>query len=134
MTIQPFDFYNHDIEMNDKTLLNPTMKDISEVINSLGTLTGGTDDIDIEDGNVVTGTISTASQTFTFSNPPASGTNGSFVFFITNGGSQTITWPTSVDWVDGISPTLTTGLDVIVFTTNDVGIHWLGFVVGLDVK
>jgi len=106
-----------------------------EIINILGDLGGGTDDIDLDDGNVVTATVSTAAQTFTFSNPPATGTNGSFSLYLTNGGSQTITWPASVDWVDATAPTLTAaGVDVLVFTTNDAGTLWSGFVAGLDVK
>jgi len=106
-----------------------------ETVNALGDLGGGTDDIDLEDGNVVTATVSTAEQTFTFSNPPESGINGSFTLFLTNGGSQTINWPASVDWVDATAPTLTAdGIDVLVFTTNDAGTTWLGFVAGLDVS
>ncbi len=83
----------------------------------------------------MTATVSTAEQTFTFTNPPASGVNGSFTLFLTNGGSQTVNWPASVDWPDATAPTLTAaGVDVLVFTTNDAGTIWLGFVAGLDVK
>ncbi len=106
-----------------------------EIINDLGTLTGGTEDIDLEDGTVVTATISTATQTFTFSGAPNSGNNGSFTLFLTNGNSQTVNWPASVDWPNGVVPTLTTsGLDVLVFTTNDSGTTWYGFVAGRDLS
>lgn len=123
------------LDMQDSLLTRPKLKDYSEVINVLGDLAGGTDDIDLEDGNVVTATVSTATQTFTFSNPAATGSNCGFTLFLTNGGSQTINWPASVDWVDATAPTLTAaGIDVLVFTTNDAGTTWYGFVVGLDVK
>jgi len=123
------------INMGDEELKRPKFLDVSETLNTIGDLAGGTDDIDLTLGNVVTATVSTAAQTLTFSNPPITGSNGSFSLFLTNGGSQTITWPTSVDWVAATAPTLTTaGIDVIVFTTNDAGTTWIGFVAGLDVK
>ena len=110
-------------------------KDYSETVNALGDLGGGTDDIDLSLGNVVTATVSTSTETFTFSNPPASGKAGSFTLILTNGGSQTVNWPASVDWVGGTAPTLTSaGVDVITFVTTDGGTTWLGFVAGLDIK
>jgi len=123
------------IDMEDTVLTRPKFLDVSETVNVLGDLAGGTDDIDLEDGNVVTATVSTSEQTFTFSNPPASGSNGSFTLFLTNGGSQTVNWPGSVDWPAATAPTLTAaGVDVLVFTTNDGGTTWLGFLVGLDIS
>lgn len=111
------------------------LKDYSEIINALGDLGGGTDDIDLSSGNIVTATVSTSEETFTFSNPPESGTTGSFTLILTNGGSQTVNWPASVDWAGGTAPTLTTsGVDVLVFITTDGGTIWLGFSSGLDMK
>ena len=90
--------------------------------------------VDLTLGNVQTYTLS-GGQTLTFTNPPATGNSGSFTLMVTNGGSATLTWPTSVDWTGGTAPTLTSsGLDVLVFTTIDAGTTWLGFTVGLDVK
>ncbi len=112
-----------------------TVTELNETINTIGDTGGGSDAIDYELGGVATATVSTAEQTFTFTNPPSSGVNGSFVLFLTNGGSQTVNWPASVDWVAATAPTLTAaGVDVLVFTTNDAGTTWLGFVAGLDVK
>ena len=106
-----------------------------DVVSVLGDLGGGTDDIDVSLSDSVTATVSTSTQTFTFSNPPASGTSGGFTFFITNGGSQTVNWPTSVDWPDGLEPELTiSGLDVLTFTTLEGGTIWMGFVNGFDIK
>ena len=78
-------------------------------------------------GNVVTGTVDTGETTFTFSNPSASGTACSFTLILTNGGSQTVNWPASVDWPGGAAPSLTaSGVDVISFYTTDGGTTWYG--------
>ena len=91
-------------------------------------------DIDLALGNVQTYTLS-GNQTLTFSNPPASPKSGSFTLILTNGGSATLTWPTSVDWAGGTAPTLTAaGIDAIVFTTIDGGTIWYGFAAGLDLS
>ena len=116
-------------------LNNFAFKDYGEKVNALGDLGGGTDDIDLTKGNVITATVSTSTETFTFSNPPASGTAGSFTLVLTNGGSQTVNWPGAVDWAGGTEPSLTSsGVDVITFFTTDGGSTWLGFAAGLDVK
>ena len=91
-------------------------------------------DIDLSLGNVQTYTLS-GNQTLTFSNPPALPKSGSFTLLVTNGGSATLTWPTSVDWAGGTAPTLTAaGIDAIVFTTIDGGTIWYGFAAGLDLS
>jgi hypothetical protein len=119
----------------DYQVSRPYFLDIGETVNALGDTGGGTDDIDIEAGNVVTATVSTATQTFTFSNPSATGRSCSFLLILTNGGSQTVNWPGAVDWAGGSAPTLTaSGLDVLVFTTVDAGTTWLGFLAGADVS
>ncbi len=119
----------------DQILDRPVLKDYGETINALGDLAGGTDEISLVSGNVVTATVSTSTETFTFANPPASGTAGSFTLFLTNGGSQTVNWPASVDWPEGSAPSLTTsGIDVLTFTTLDGGTIWYGFLAGSDMK
>ena len=117
----------------DKVIQRPVVKDYGETVNAIGAIGGGTQDIDLESGNVVTGTVDTSETTFTFSNPPTTGTAGSFTLILTNGGSQTVNWPGAVDWAGGTAPTLTTaGIDVITFTTIDAGTIWYGFAAGLD--
>jgi len=106
-----------------------------ENVNAIGSTGGGTQDINLALGNVVTATVDTSANTFTFSNPPASGKCGSFTIILTNGGSQTVNWPGAVDWAGGTAPTLTTsGRDVLTFTTVDGGTIWYGFAAGLDMK
>ena len=123
------------LQMADQIVQRPEMKDYAETVNAIGSIGGGTQDIDLESGNVVTGTVDTSTTTFTFSNPPASGKAGSFTLILTNGGSQTVNWPASVDWAGGTAPTLTTaGVDVLTFTTVDGGTIWYGFAAGLDMQ
>lgn len=106
-----------------------------EEVNAIGATGGGTQDINLASGNVVTATVDTSANTFTFSNPPASGKCGSFTLILTNGGSQTVNWPAAVDWAGGTAPTLTTsGIDVLTFTTVDAGTIWYGFLAGADMK
>ncbi len=119
----------------DEEISRPKFKDYAETINALGDLGGGTDAIDFTAGNVVSATVSTSTQTFTFTNPPANGIAGSFTLFLTNGGSQTVNWPSSVDWAGGTAPSLTSsGVDVLTFTTLDAGTTWYGFAAGTDMK
>lgn len=82
-------------------------------------------DIDLSTGNYFTKTIS-ANSTFTFSNPPASGTVGSFTLELTHT-SGTVTWPTSVKFNADTAPTLTTGkTHLFFFVTDDGGTRYRG--------
>jgi hypothetical protein len=113
----------------------PKVKDYGETVNAIGSIGGGTQDIDLESGNVVTGTVDTSETTFTFSNPSASGTACSFTLILTNGGSQTVNWPAAVKWAGGAEPELTaSGVDVLTFVTVDAGTTWYGFAAGLDMS
>ena len=112
-------------------LNNFTFKGYEEEVNALGDLGGGTDDIDLTKGKVITATVSTSAETFTFSNPPASGICSSFTLILTDGGSQTVNWPASVSWMTSEAPTLViSGVDVLSFQTTDGGTTWYGWVEG----
>ena len=116
-----------------QVISNPVVKDYGETVNIIGGTGGGTQDIDITAGNVVTATVDTSTNTFTFSNPSVSGVSCSFTLILTNGGSQTVNWPASVDWAAATAPTLTAaGVDVLTFMTVDGGTIWYGFAGGLD--
>ena len=115
-----------------QVISNPVVKDYGETVNVIGATGGGTQDIDLEDGNVVTATVTASANTFTFSNPSTSGVSCSFTLILTNGGSQTVNWPASVDWAAATAPTLTAaGVDVLTFMTVDAGTIWYGFAGGL---
>ena len=110
-----------------QTLTNKLLKDYGEVNNAIGSTGGGTQDIDITLGNSVSATVDTSTNTFTFSNPTAAGNLSGFVLYLTNGGSQTVNWPASVDWPAATAPTLTAaGVDILVFTTIDGGTIYHG--------
>ena len=115
-----------------QVISNPVVKDYGETVNIIGGTGGGTQDIDITAGNVVTATVDTSTNTFTFSNPSVTGVSCSFTLILTNGGSQTVVWPTEVDWAAATAPTLTAaGVDVLTFMTVDAGAIWYGFAGGL---
>ena len=91
--------------------------------------------VNCEAGNSFSHTL-TENTTFTFSNPPASGTAYSMSIEIIQDASAsgfTVTWPASVDWPAATAPTLTataSAKDVFVFTTRDGGTTWYGFTAG----
>ena len=90
-------------------------------------LSGTTTTVNCESGNVFA-LSTTGNTTFTFSNPPASGTAYGFMLKLTAGGTHTITYPASVDWAGGTAPDAPASgeTDLIVFTTHDGGTTWYG--------
>ena len=84
-------------------------------------------DIDLSASNYFTKTIA-GDSTFTFSNPPASGTVGSFTLEV-NYSSGNITWPGSVYWngAGQTAPTITAGkVQLYMFVTRDGGTTYRG--------
>ena len=92
--------------------------------------------VNCEAGNSFSHTL-TENTTFTFSNPPTTGTAYGFTLKIVQdagASGYTVTWPTSVDWPSATAPTLTataSAVDVFVFYTHDGGTTFYGFVAGL---
>ena len=92
-------------------------KQVAEAVSAL--------EIDLSAGNYFTKTIS-GNSTFTFANPPASGTVGSFTLELTHS-SGTVTWPSSVKFNSDTAPTLTTGkTHLFFFMTDDGGTRYRG--------
>jgi len=121
------------VDAGDQIISKAVFKDVGETLVTNGT-SGAAATIDLENGNFYKITL-TANCTLTFSNPPASGTAGSFTLFLVQDGtgSRTVTWPGTVDWADATAPTLTTtaaAVDVLTFITLDGGTIWNGFVAG----
>ena len=89
--------------------------------------------VNCETGNMFSHTL-TENTTFTFSNPPASGTGYSFTLkIVQDSTARTITWPSSVDWAAATAPTISTGsgeVDVFVFFTTNGGTTFYGFTAG----
>ena len=101
------------------------------------TSTSNATTIDCRDGNVFAHTM-TENTTFTFSNPPSSGTAYGFTLkLVQDATARTVTWPASVDWVGAVAPTISTDsgeVDILVFFTHDGGTTWYGFTAGQDLS
>tara|TARA_B110000285_G_C14940519_1_gene521782 strand:+ start:322 stop:942 length:621 start_codon:yes stop_codon:yes gene_type:complete len=99
------------------------------------TSTSNATTVSCEAGNTFSHVL-TENTTFTFSNPPASGTAYAMSIEIIQDASASgfsVTWPASVDWPAATAPTLTataSAKDVFVFTTRDGGTTWYGFTAG----
>ena len=99
----------------------------SEYINSLGN-TGATPNIDLSLGVFVTATLN-QNATFTFSNTPSNAVAFTLVLANDATPSRVITWPASVVWPGGTTPTRTTTAsktDVYTFWTINGGTTWYG--------
>ena len=90
-------------------------------------LSGTSPAVNCETGNVFALSTSGAT-TFTFTNPPASGTAFGFMLRLTAGGTHTITYPSGVDWAGATAPDAPASgeTDLLVFTTTDGGTTWYG--------
>lgn len=101
------------------------------------TSTSGAAEIDCEAGTVFSIILSEAT-TFTFSNPPASGTAYGFSLRVkqdASGSAYGITWPSTVKWPEATEPNLSiiaNQVDQLVFYTDDNGATWYGFVAGFN--
>ena len=135
-SVKALEFTDSKITMGDNLIETPEVIDYAEAVNASGGTGGGTQSLDIALGNVQTATVDTSTNTFTFDNPSVTGKSCSFTLILTNGGSQTVVWPTTVQWAGGTAPTLTTsGRDVLTFMTIDAGAAtWYGFAAGLDMS
>jgi hypothetical protein len=110
--------------MNAGIAIDGPYKQTAEAVGAL--------DISLATGNYFTKTIS-GNSTFTFSNPPASGTVGSFTLELTHS-SGTVSWPdatvsgtSTVKWPADTAPTLTAGkTHLFVFLTDDGGTTYRG--------
>lgn len=97
---------------------------VSEKSQDLGTISGAVT-IDLSAGLSVSATIGGAT-TLAFAGVP---TGGSVVVVLrlTNGGSDAVTWPTTISWANSKAPTLTAaGTDMVVLVTDDGGATWMG--------
>ena len=117
-----------------QVISNTELKDTAETVIAKGNF-GATPAWDTSAGNVQWGTVNQNITSSTMTNWPATGKSGHLELEVINGAAYSIVWPTSVDWVGGTAPTLTTsGMDKLIFKSRNAGTTVLGFVVGLDVK
>jgi hypothetical protein len=114
---------NGEQNYQDNILKRATIIDYSLSHNSLNNVSGGTT-VNLELGNYASATA-VGAVTWTFANPPTGARAGSLILELTNGGAYTQYWPASVRWPSGSAPTLTaSGVDVLVFITDDAGSNW----------
>ena len=130
--------YTGDVDIDGELVVTSYNETFAAVTSSSNATT-----IDCEAGNVFSHTLS-ENTTFTFSNPPASGTAYGFSLKIVQDASAsgyTVTWPSSVDWPSADqyaasgAPRLTStasAVDQFVFYTHDGGTTWYGFTAGLN--
>ena len=125
--------YTGDVDITGELVVDSYNETYAAITSSSGTAT-----INCEAGNVFSLTLSENVTTFTWSNPPTSGTAYGFSLKIVQDASAsgyTVTWPSSVDWPGAVSPTLTStasAVDQFVFYTHDGGTTWYGFITGQD--
>jgi len=81
-------------------------------------------DMDLSTGTYFSMTPS-GNTTFTISNPPASGKAIGFTLEV-NGDGSTLTWPSSIKWHEGTTPTATASKELYTFITTDGGTTYYG--------
>jgi cytoskeletal protein CcmA (bactofilin family) len=130
--------YTGDVDIDGELIVTSYNETYQAVTSSSNATT-----INCEAGNVFSNTLS-ENTTFTFSNPPASGTAYGFSLKITQDASAsgyTVTWPAAVVWPNSDqyaatgAPQLTStasAVDQFVFYTYDGGTTWQGFTAGLN--
>ena len=93
------------------------------IVEKLTSLSGTSVSLDLKTANNFTHSV-TGNTTFTVAaNVGSSFQLGTLV--LTNGGSFTVTWPSSFKWADGAPPSLMeSGIDVITFFTVDGGVTY----------
>ena len=117
----------------DTELIRAKLRDYSETVSS-PTISAGTLTLNLETSNIFTVSLNAAITTLTISNPPASGSGGSFSLLLTaDGTARAVTWPASIKWSGGTAPTLTSTsgkIDTFAFFTSDGGTSWTGYIGG----
>ena len=126
------------IAADDQQITKPRLTDYSETINAIGSVSAATN-IDLEDGNVQSLTVTSGTFNIGITNALSSYSN-SVTLIGTNLGTGTISWYSGahdgggnvVQWAGGTAPTLTSsGTDILTFTTFNGGTNWYGFAAAL---
>jgi uncharacterized protein YjbI with pentapeptide repeats len=119
--------------LQDNELIRAKLRDYSESVSS-PTISSGTLTLNLETSNIFTVSLNAAITTLTISNPPASGSGGSFtLIFTADGTPRSVTWPAAIKWAGGTAPTITSAIgkaDSFAFFSSNGGTSWQGYVGG----
>jgi hypothetical protein len=104
---------------------------------SAPTISAGGLTLDLSNYGIFNVALNSNIITLTISNPASSGSVSSFVLILTaDGTARNISWPSSVKWVNGTQPTLTSTngkKDVFTFFTTDGGTSYNAFISGQNI-
>jgi hypothetical protein len=111
------------------SLSAPQFTAYQETCTTVGTVSGATYNIDLSLSNIFDITLGN-NVTFTFTNPPASGTSKSATIILRQDGTgNRLATFTNANFTDGVAPILSTGanqIDVLTFFTLNGGSFWFG--------
>ena len=121
--------HNANVAMGNNYITSPIFSCYKEYVSAV-TISTATQTLDLSTTNIFNITLS-ANTTLSFINPPAAGIAYSFMLYCkqNNVGGNTITWPSSVKFPNGSTPSLTTTqnyIDVLNFFTLDGGVTYVG--------
>ena len=131
------------IVCSDEVISRPRLTDYSETVNAIGSKTAAFD-IDLEDGNVQTLTmsgggtfnigivnaVSSHSNSVTILGTNLGSCTGTFLAGANGGGGNAVYWAGGGDTSDNLMTS--SGTDVVTLTTFDGGTNWYGFVAGKE--
>jgi len=124
--------YSGAANLADNELIRAKLKDYSET-RATPAITSNTLTLDLETANFFAVSLNANISTLTISNPPSSGSVGSFTLELTaDGTARTVNWG-SIKWPGGTPPTPTSAngkRDILVFYTTDAGANWYGLIGG----
>ena len=114
-----------------------TLKNYKEV-DSSPSVSSGSLTLDLNNGNIFIVSKNQDITSITISNSPSSTYVGNFTLILENavGLGGLVSWPASIKWPSGNSPTLSTTLgnrDIFAFMSLDGGTSWLGFIAQQDI-
>jgi hypothetical protein len=106
------------------------LKQVVETQTTLS-ISAGVVSINMALGNIFTVVMNQNITSMTFTNIPSTGTVGYFTLILTQDstGSRIVSWPASVLWANGVTPTLTAApsdFDTITLITYNGGTNWYG--------
>jgi len=128
---------------DDQQVTKPRLTDYSETVNAIGSKTAAFD-IDLEDGNVQTLTmsgggtfnigivnaVSSHSNSVTILGTNLGSCTGTFLAGANGGGGNAVYWAGGGDTSNNLMTS--SGTDCVTFTTFDGGTNWYGFVAGKE--